>query len=98
MSTDTAGRVSVFYPADSDSSIQLEPGRGLPLEHSIQLDGYIGKELFIGVFSAHPLHTASVVDQVKRVIVATDDLHAVNLKIRNAKVRLVPVIKKERQR
>lgn len=98
MSVDTSGRVSVFYPAHGDSSIHLVPGRGLPLEHSILLDDYIGKELFIGLFSAHSLHTASIVDEVKRAVVAADDLHAVDLKIGGAQVQLVPVLKKERPR
>jgi hypothetical protein len=59
-SIDTSGTISRYYPSLGDSSISLEPGQDVPLPHSILLDNYIGKELFVGVFSEKPLYCPAI--------------------------------------
>jgi hypothetical protein len=65
LSIDTSGTISQYYPAQGDSSIALEPGQDAPLPHSILLDRYIGKELFIGVFSEKPQNCQVIKNIVK---------------------------------
>ena len=60
ISVDTSGTISQYYPSQGDSSISLEPGQDVPLPHSILLDTYIGKELFVGVFSEKPLYCPAI--------------------------------------
>ncbi len=97
-SIDDAGHISVFYPAHTDSSMLVEPGRDLPLPNSIVLDDYIGKELFIVVFSARPLQVATVVNEVKRAFSESRDLHKLLLRIDGATIRSILLTKREGQR
>jgi hypothetical protein len=60
ISVDTSGSISQYYPSLGDSSISLDPGQDAPLPHSILLDNYIGKELFVGVFSEKPLYCPAI--------------------------------------
>ena len=94
-SVDEHGRVSVFYPTSGDSSMVLEPGNGVPLPHSIRLDGYIGLERYIAVFSETPLDVASVKELVKKSVNGTESLRTVPVTISGAKVRSVIINKKE---
>jgi hypothetical protein len=68
-SIDTSGTISQYYPSQGDSSIGLEPGQDVPLPHSILLDSYIGKELFVGVFSEKTLYCP----EIKRAVQASFD-------------------------
>ncbi|MBN1577809.1 MAG: DUF4384 domain-containing protein [Chitinispirillaceae bacterium] len=97
-SIDDTGRISVFYPAEGDNSMLLEPGRDLPLPNSIVLDEYIGKELYIAVFSARPLQVAAVVDKIQRALTVQPDLCKTVLKIENAAIRSILLTKREHQR
>ncbi|MBN1307127.1 MAG: hypothetical protein JXA18_04365 [Chitinispirillaceae bacterium] len=97
-SVDDMGRISVYYPAEGDRSMPLEPGRDLPLPNSILLDEYIGNELYIAVFSARPLRVARVVDKIERAFRERTDLRATVLKIDDAKIRSILLKKREYQR
>lgn len=78
-SVDDSGRVTTYYPADGDSSVSLEKGRDLPLPHSIELDSYLGEELYIAVFSETPLAVAAIREQVTEAVSAADGLGEVAL-------------------
>jgi hypothetical protein len=97
-SIDASGRISTFYPAGGDRSILLEPGNDLPLPNSIILDDYIGDELFIAVFSAHPLQVAVVVDKIRNVFMERHDLHGMVPDIDHAAIRSILLTKKELRR
>jgi len=96
LSCDTAGTVTRYYPIEGDVSTEVESGANKPLSHSIQLDDYIGNELYIAVFSAHPLILETVIKNVKSEVAKTDCLHDVSLSIDDAVVKLVPLVKKRR--
>ena len=97
-SIDDSGRVSVFYPAEGDSSMLLEPGSDLPLPNSIVLDEYIGKELFIAVFSARPLQVAAVVGRVRKGFTEGKSLDRLTPSIANATIKSILLTKKEHRR
>ncbi len=63
-SIDEQGKLSTFLPSGSDSSIALQTGADIPLPHSIQLDDYIGKELFVAIFSEQKLHSKIIKEQL----------------------------------
>jgi hypothetical protein len=65
LSIDEQGKVSIYYPSDGDSSVALQKGSNVPLPNSILLDDYIGKELFVAVFSKRPLYVPDVVERVR---------------------------------
>jgi hypothetical protein len=65
ISVDTSGTISQYYPSQGDSSISLDPGQEVPLPHSILLDRYIGKELFIGIFSEKSMYYPAIKKVVK---------------------------------
>jgi hypothetical protein len=64
-SIDEKGTVSRYYPSDTDSSIILEKGADIPLPNSIALDDYIGRELFVALFSGHRVYLPDIIDQVE---------------------------------
>ena len=64
-SVDTSGTISQYYPSQGDSSVTLEPGQDIPLPHSILLDRYVGKELFIGIFSEKPMNCPVIKNTIK---------------------------------
>lgn len=96
LSTDTSGAISVYYPTNGDMSIELEAGQDLPLPNSITLDNYTGPELYLAIFSALPLHAASVKDKLKSSLEKSRGLGSLHLNIENAEVRTVYITKKER--
>jgi hypothetical protein len=98
LSSDTAGAITRFYPVEGDSSQPVASGADIPLPHSIELDEYIGDELYIAVFSAHPLALPPVTEKVKAAVAAHEHLHAATLSIDGAVVKLIPLVKKRRSR
>ncbi len=64
-SIDEKGVISKYYPDNEDSSIILEKGADIPLPNSIALDSYIGRELYIALFSGHRVYLPDILDQVK---------------------------------
>lgn len=98
LSSDTAGEITRYYPVEGDSSQLVASGADIALPHSIQLDDYIGDELYIAVFSAHPLALSPVIDKVKAAVAAHEGLHKATLSIDDAVVKLIPLVKKRRSR
>ena len=94
MSVDGDGSASVFYPAQGDSSIAVEPGNDLPLPNSIVLDDYIGKEWYVAVFSARPLQVAAVVDKVRSAFGKNRGGGLVTPRIDNATVKTILLAKR----
>ena len=94
-SIDENYKVTVYYPASGDSSMLVEPGSGLPLPHSIRLDGYVGYERYLAVFSGRPLSVAAVVGEIKGMAAGADALRTEPLTIRDAVVRSLVIRKKE---
>ena len=64
-SIDEKGTLSTYYPSDADSSFILEKGADVPLPNSIALDDYIGREMFIALFSGHRVYVPDILDQVE---------------------------------
>ena len=79
LSMDTTGAVSRYYPAGEDSSTVLEPGQRIPLAHSIILDSYTGKELFLGIFSEKRQCADSVQRRIESVFKRTNSLDSITL-------------------
>jgi hypothetical protein len=77
---DAHGAVTQYFPAASDSSIDLERGRDLPLPNSIVLDDYTGREAFLGVFSRRPLYVPEVKKRLSDSYAATRSLDSVAIK------------------
>ncbi|GMV43245.1 MAG: hypothetical protein AMXMBFR64_49610 [Myxococcales bacterium] len=59
-SIDGSGTVSAWYPDGGGQSIAIVPGRGIPLPGAVTLDGYVGPERLLAVFSEAPLDTSAV--------------------------------------
>jgi hypothetical protein len=86
LSIDSTGAVMTYYPSHGDSSEILEPGQGIPLSHSILLDEYSGKELFLGVFSAEKLHAPSVVEQLRAEFRRAGAIDSIGLFMKNVSI------------
>jgi len=78
-SADTTGAVTRYYPQAGDSSVVLEPGQGVPLTHSIVLDNYTGRELFMGIFSDKKLRADSVQQSIEAVIHRAKSLDSITI-------------------
>jgi hypothetical protein len=92
LSIDTTGTVTRYYPASGDSSDALEPGQDIPLSHSIQLDEYAGKEVFIGVFSENKQYTAHVQAALTAGFARTNNLDSISLALSDAVIWKLPVV------
>jgi hypothetical protein len=77
-SLDEQGAFSTYLPAAGDSAITLPRGADLPLPNSILLDEYIGRELFIAVFSERPLAVPTVKSIILKQYAKAGSLDAVN--------------------
>jgi hypothetical protein len=83
VSMDSAGAVTQYYPRYGDSSEVLEPGQDVPLSHSILLDEYTGREMFIGVFSEKKLRAAEVRDRLLADFIRTKSFDSIALPDKN---------------
>jgi len=94
---DGKGAISTYFPASGDSSAAVESGRGLPLPNSIVLDDYLGKELYLAVFSSSPLPLATLKEQLARAYADSSDVAKVTIRLGNgAVVKTVLTTKTER--
>jgi hypothetical protein len=91
LSIDASGAVTQYFPFQGDSSESLEPGQDIPLSHSILLDEYVGKELFIGVFSEKKLPAAAVKGQLRADFDRTRNIDSTGLSIKDVVVWEQPV-------
>jgi hypothetical protein len=66
MSIDETGKITCYFPAAQESSMVLERGAGIPLPNSSVLDDYLGRELFMAVFSEQKLDLSEVKDGIRR--------------------------------
>jgi len=88
LSLDTTGAVTTYYPSAgaADSSCALERGRDIPLPNSIVLDEYVGREIFIGLFSKKALPVAAIKRRVAEAFIAARTLDSLDLKTIDATV------------
>jgi hypothetical protein len=77
MSVDTAGSITTYFPGIGDSSMTLESGQELPLPNSIVLDDYIGREVFLGVFSKKTLAVTDVKQRIAHTFAASHSIDSV---------------------
>ena len=97
LSIDTSRVITLFYPSQKDSSVKLAPGRDLPLPHSITLDGYIGPELYVAIFSASPLSIIDVKEKLKGSLNRSGTFEDLRLNLDNAEIHSVYISKMERK-
>lgn len=83
LSIDTTGAVMQYYPVHGDSSEALEPGQDIPLPHSILLDEYSGRELFIGIFSEKKLRADHIRDEIKADFNRTNNIDSIGLSMKD---------------
>ncbi len=98
LSADSNHSISVYYPSKGTKSIELEPGRDLPLPNSIRLDSYIGPELYLAVFSASPLDVTHVTRQLTGFLEQAGSLSELRPGIEDAVVQSILIEKKEHSR
>ncbi|MBD3344299.1 MAG: DUF4384 domain-containing protein [Chitinivibrionales bacterium] len=79
LSIDEEGKITTYYPENGAGSVELEKGQNLPLPNSIILDDYIGKELFIVVFSEKPLSVSLIRNRVVRQFSSKKDFSSIDL-------------------
>jgi hypothetical protein len=97
LSIDRNGNISTYYPAGSDSSIVLEPGANLPLPNSIELDSYLGTELFIALFSESKKYVPEIVERIERAYRNQNTLKKLKIEPDNdMHAAYIPVEKKRR--
>ena len=65
LSIEESGQVTVYYPdgesgEDPGESIRILRGRNIPLDGSVVLNDYVGRERFFALFSKEPLAVADV--------------------------------------
>lgn len=82
-SIDNNGSLSTFYPQDNDSSTFLQTGALVPLPNSIQLDDYIGKELYLAIFSTKKLYVPHMQEYLKKQFEIAGSV--TSMKIKNTK-------------
>jgi hypothetical protein len=97
LSIDTSKVITQFYPTQKDSSVKLAPGRDLPLPHSITLDGYIGPELYLAIFSESPLYIIDVKEKLRGSLSHSRTFEDLRLNLDNAEIHRVYISKLERK-
>lgn len=73
LSMEEDGAVSVYYPDETavgaaGRSIEIPRGRNVPLDGSVILNDYVGKERFFALFSAEPIPLAQVKAAAARAV------------------------------
>jgi hypothetical protein len=86
LSIDTSGSITRYYPQQGDSSVVLQPGQDIPLPHSILLDDYTGKELFIGIFSEKSQGLTEVQSRIKTEFNRVKKIDSLNVPVTDAVV------------
>ncbi len=79
LSIDETGKISSYYPQHADSSVLIETGADIPLPNSIVLDGYIGQELFIALFSSKPKYVPLLISKIKSKVVKQGSLEQIDI-------------------
>jgi hypothetical protein len=92
LSIDTSGVITRYYPVAGDSSEALEPGQDIPLSHSILLDDYAGRELFIGIFSEEKIRADLLRDSLAAGFNRTHEIDSIGLAVKNAFVWKLPIV------
>ena len=99
LSIDQEGRISTYYPVDADTSLVVEKGRDIPLPNSIELDSYLGKELYMAVFSKSALSLPDVVERTKEAYDRADSLSDIEMSLGgDIAVRTLMITKQEATR
>jgi hypothetical protein len=65
MSMDETGKIFVYFPSGDSVAMLLKKGAGVPLSSSIELDNYIGMEVYMAVFSDKKFIVNDVVAAMK---------------------------------
>jgi hypothetical protein len=96
LSMDENGKTTVYYPGTGDSSVVLEKGRDIPMKNSILLDEYIGRELYIAVFSKEKIWLNHMKEKLNTAYSKAKDLDALEVKVNDkAVVKKIIIEKKE---
>jgi hypothetical protein len=95
LSSDTSGNISVYFPSSGITSIPLEPGQKLPLPNSIILDNYIGKEVYIALFSKSSINVSSITAKVKESITNGAGFDNLKISFANTIIQTVYITKRE---
>jgi len=95
LSIDQSGTITRFYPTQSDSSVQLPRGQLIPLPNSIILDNYLGKELFVAVFSEHPLNAAAIEDKLLTTFKQSQSIEALPFQAPHSIVQTIMITKQK---
>lgn len=74
VSVEESGTISTLYPQKEDSSMSVEKGYNIALPGSFQLDDYIGKELYIAVFSDKKLSVSVLKMEISGLMLKQDSL------------------------
>ncbi len=93
LSIDEAGGISTYFPAQGDTSVAVAKGQNVPLPNSILLDDYLGKELFVAVFSRQPLYVPAVLETIRGAYKEKPDLEALSIAVPNGEVRTILITK-----
>jgi len=98
-SADTAGNVTTYYPPSGDRPVELAAGADLPLPNSIELDGYIGPELYIACFASALFSVNSVREAIMQAVAEAGRVDSIVVSPGNGViVRTVLISKQERAR
>jgi hypothetical protein len=98
LSIDEEGRMTTYYPAEGDSAVVVQQGQDLPLPNSIELDSYVGRELYVAFFSVRPVMAETVRGEVRERFSEAGTLDSLRLEPDgDAVARTVMITKKERQ-
>ncbi|NLD92410.1 MAG: DUF4384 domain-containing protein [Fibrobacter sp.] len=65
MSMDETGKTFVYFPSGDSVAMLLKKGSGVPLSSSIELDNYIGMEVYMAVFSDSRFMVNDVISGIK---------------------------------
>jgi hypothetical protein len=92
---DQHGLITTYFPSGSDSSMLIPAGRDLPLPNSIELDGYIGPEVYLAVFSARPHAVSALRDALSRQFSDAGALGSLRFTVEGARVYTIRTVKRE---
>ena len=93
MSLDERGSLTLFHPQGADSLTTLEKGRDLPLPSSIVLDDYLGREMYVAVFSRLPRPLQDVKSAIVKGLGDTASWKAPPVALEGMVVRTVVITK-----
>ncbi len=96
MSMDETGKTYVYFPSGDSVAMLLKKGAGVPLSRSIELDNYIGMEVYMAVFSDNRFIINDVVSGMKTALYRAGSLERMSKTLSGYSIESFLIEKRQR--